>query len=134
MNLLEGLASLEEGSSDEEIRAELAAQGIDMDAWADELQAKAEAQLRAEEEKRQERARKKKRKALIGGGISVMLAVGAAFVMRGVVMRGVWGPPPIADRPKPTHFSRGPDQQQSPPLVDTAEPKDAGPGGPPGKR
>jgi hypothetical protein len=51
MNLLEGLASLEEGPSDDEIRAELAAQGIDMDAWADEIQAKAEARLRAEEAK-----------------------------------------------------------------------------------
>ena len=56
MNLLEGLASLEEGPSDDEIRAQLAAQGIDMDAWADEIKAKAEAQLRAEEAKRKERA------------------------------------------------------------------------------
>jgi hypothetical protein len=132
MNLLEGLASLEEGPSDDEIRAGLAAQGIDMDAWADEIQAKAEAQLRAEEAKRKESARKKKTKALIGGGISVMLAVGAAVVLRGVVMRGAGGPSPIADRPKPTHFSREPVQQ--PPLVDTAEPEDAGPARPPAPR
>jgi len=59
MNLLEGLASLEEGPSDDEIRAELAAQGIDMDAWADEIQAQAEAQLRAEEAKRKERAKRR---------------------------------------------------------------------------
>jgi hypothetical protein len=54
MNLLTGLASLDEaeGPSDDEIRAELAAQGIDMDAWAAEIQAEAEVRLRAERAKR----------------------------------------------------------------------------------
>jgi hypothetical protein len=103
MNLLEGLASLEEGPSDDEIRAELAAQGIDMDAWAAEIQAKAEAQLRAEEAKRRERARKKKTKALIGAALAVAVAV---VVLRGVLMRAPTAPDPIADRPAPTDHRR----------------------------
>jgi hypothetical protein len=141
MNLLEGLASLEEGPSDDEIRAELAAQGIDMDAWAAELQVKAEAQLRVEEAKRQERAGKRT-KALIGGGIGLAIAAGVAgVVVRAVVMRGATAADPVADKPMPTHYRRsreipkmrGP-EQQPPPLADTAESPDAGPALLPGKR
>jgi hypothetical protein len=146
MNLLEGLASLDEaeGPTDDEIRAELAAQGIDMDAWADEIQAKAEAQLRAEEAKRKERDKRRKSRttwAVIAGGMVLALAAGGAGVgLSGVATHGTGASDRVADQPKTTDHRRsreipmlGATAESAPPVPAPTEVPDAGPARPPGK-
>jgi hypothetical protein len=63
-------------------------------------------------------------KAMSFGAVALAIAAGVALWLRSRA------PEPIADKPKPTHFSRGPSSNEPPPPASagTAEPEgDAGP-------
>jgi hypothetical protein len=79
----------------------------------------------AEEQRRWERRRVLARVGALAAAVA--LAAGVAQGLRSLKSD------PIADRPKPTHYSRGPgsaEPRQPPPTL-TAEPEDAGPKRPP---
>jgi hypothetical protein len=68
--MLDGLAMLDEDDepSDDALREEYRAAGVDLDAWAAELQAKAEGGARADRERqaaREEQGRKSRTKLLL---------------------------------------------------------------------
>jgi hypothetical protein len=110
-----GLATLEEGDqTDDEIRAEAEAAGVDFAAWGAEIKAKADALLRADEERRererqareQERMRRAKRRLFVAWAallvVGVMVAgAGTVMVARGPVTPAPTDKPSGAETPQP---------------------------------
>lgn len=116
MNLITGLASLDEGDDpdDEDLRAEALAAGLDLDAWAEAITTRSVADHRADQEKadrdkatrereradheetteRERRARTQTTKlALLAGGVATATVAAAAVVALTLARRGV-----MADR------------------------------------